>query len=117
MFTNLANRSLILIVGVVIVIAAAGIYFMSTSSEPNGGAVTPSEVVTSPKSVQGEALYGDYCTGCHGAKGVGGVGPALSANNVNRSIIANGNLDEGMPSFKGELSPEEIDSIIDYLSS
>ena len=107
---------MILIVGVVIVVAAAGIYLMSTSSGPNESA-TPSEVATSPKSVQGEALYADYCTGCHGAKGVGGVGPPLSANNVNRSVIENGYLDEGMPAFKDELNPEEIDSIIDYLSS
>ncbi len=108
---------MILIVVVVIVIAAAGIYFMSTPSGPNGESVTPSKIATSPKSDQGEVLYADYCTGCHGAKGVGGVGPSLSANNVNRSIIENGNLDEGMPSFKGELRPEEIDSIIAYLSS
>ena len=108
---------MILIVGVVIVVAAAGIYFMSTSSGPNEESTTPSEVATTPKSVQGEVLYADYCSGCHGAKGVGGVGPPLSANNVNRSVIENGNLDEGMPSFKGELGPEEIDSIISYLSS
>ena len=108
---------MILIVGVVIVIVAAGIYFMSMSSGPKGESVTPSEVATSLKSIQGEALYADYCTGCHGAKGVGGVGPPLSANNVNRSVIENGNLDEGMPSFKGELSTEEIDSIINYLNS
>ena len=108
---------MILIVGLVIVVAAAGIYFMSTSSGPNGESVSPTEVATTPKSVQGEGLYVDYCTGCHGAKGVGGVGPSLSANNVNRSVIENGNLDEGMPAFKDELSSEEIDSIIDYLNS
>ena len=108
---------MILIVGFVIVVAVAGIYFMSTSSEPNGETVTPSEVVTTPKSIRGEALYADYCAGCHGEKGVGGVGSPLSANNVNRNVIENGNLDEGMPAFKGELSSEEIDSIIDYLSS
>jgi hypothetical protein len=112
----LANRSLILISGVIIVVVAAGIYFISTSSEPNGKSVTQNEVATSPKLIQGEGLYADYCTGCHGAKGVGGVGPPLSASNVDRSVIENGKLDEGMPAFKNELSPEEIDSIMDYLS-
>jgi mono/diheme cytochrome c family protein len=116
-FTDLANRTIVVIVAVVIVVAAAGLYFMSTSLGPNGGSITPTEIATSPKSVQGEVLYADYCAGCHGAKGVGDVGPPLSSNNVNRSIIENGNIDEGMPSFKGELNQEEISSIIDYLSS
>jgi mono/diheme cytochrome c family protein len=106
-----------LIIGVALIVVAAGIYFMSTSSGPNGELVTPSETVTSPKSIKGEELYADYCTGCHGAKGVGGVGSPLSATNADRSVIENGNLDEGMPAFKGELSPEEIDSILDYLNS
>ncbi|WP_455279273.1 hypothetical protein [[Eubacterium] cellulosolvens] len=37
----MANRSLILIIGRVIVVAAAGIYFMYASSGPNGEHVTP----------------------------------------------------------------------------
>ena len=90
---------------------------MSTSSGPNGEYVTPTEIVTSPKFMKGEELYVDYCSRCHDAKGVGGVGPALSASNLDRSVIENGDLDEGMPAFKEELSPEEIDAIIDYLSS
>lgn len=117
MFIDLTNRSLILIIGVAIVVVAAGIYYVSASSGPNGESVNPSEVATSPKSIKGEELYADYCTGCHGTKGVGGVGPALSASNADRGVIENGNLDEGMPAFKDELSLEEIDSIIDYLNS
>ena len=117
MLIDLANRSLILIIGVAIVVVAAGIYYVSTSLGPIGESVTPSEIVTSQKSIKGEELYADYCTGCHGAKRVGGVGPALSASNTNRGVIEKGNLDEGMPAFKGELSQEEIDSIIDYLNS
>jgi mono/diheme cytochrome c family protein len=106
-----------LIIGVAIIVVIAGIYFMSTSSGPNGELVTNSETVTSPKSIKGEKLYVDYCTGCHGAKGVGGVGSPLSAANADRSVIENGKLDEGMPAFKDKLSPEEIDSILDYLNS
>lgn len=117
MFIDLANRYLILIIGIAIVVVAAGICYMSTSSGPNGESATPAEIVTSPKSMKGEELYADYCTGCHGAKGVGGVGSPLSASNVDRGVIENGNLDEGMPAFKGKMSPEEIDSIIDYLNS
>ncbi|TRO58849.1 hypothetical protein E2P64_03475 [Candidatus Bathyarchaeota archaeon] len=113
----MGNRSLILIIGIAIVVVAAGIYYMSTSSGPNGESVTPTEIVTSPKFMKGEALYVDYCSGCHGAKRDGGVGPALSASNADRSVIENGDLNEGMPAFKEELSPEEIDAIIDYLSS
>ncbi len=117
MFIDLVNRSLLLIIGVIIVVVAAGIYYMSISSGPNVESVTPSEIVTSPKSIKGEELYADYCTRCHGAKGVGRVGPALSASNANRGVIENGNLDEGMPAVKGEVSPTTIDSIIDYLNS
>ena len=116
-FIGLANRSLILIIGIAIVVVATGIYYVSTSSGPNGESVTPTEIVTSPKFMKGEELYVDYCSGCHGAKGVGGAGPALSDSNVDRTVIEKGDLDEGMPAFKEELSPEEIDAIIDYLSS
>ena len=115
MFIDLANRSLILVIGIVIVIVAAGIYYVSTSLGPNGESVTTSEVATSPMSAKGEEIYTDYCAGCHGAKGVGGVGPKLSANNADRSVIENGNLDEGMPAFKEELSLEEMQTKVSDL--
>ena len=56
-FIGLANRSLILIIGIAIVVVATGIYYVSTSSGPNGESVTPTEIVTSPKFMKGEELW------------------------------------------------------------
>jgi mono/diheme cytochrome c family protein len=69
------------------------------------------------KAADGETLYRQNCAGCHGSKGVGSMGPALSARNVDRNKIENGIADAGMPVFKKILTPEEITAIINFLKS
>lgn len=66
---------------------------------------------------QGERVYGEHCMRCHGRKGAGGIAPPLLAYNVDRNIVQNGRLNEGMPSFEKILSPDEISSILEYLKS
>ena len=79
----------------------------------------------------GERLYISNCAGCHGAKGVGGDGPALG----NRNFIANvtdsylvGTISRGrrgtvMQGFntpsttRRMLTPQEIESIVVYIRS
>lgn len=111
----LDNRVIIGIVAIIVVIAAvAGYYYMSAPSAP---ATIPTVEETTPQAIDGMSLFETNCMPCHGAKGEGGSAPALTANNVDRSIIENGNLNEGMPSFKGTLSQEEITAILEYLQS
>jgi mono/diheme cytochrome c family protein len=129
------------IVIVLIIAISGGIYMMRQPSVPIPAKIptltTPAETPTTPKistttsnpsltktpeekptsSADGEMLYRQNCAGCHGSKGVGSMGPALSARNVDRNIIENGIADVGMPVFKKILTPEEITTIIDYLKS
>jgi len=111
----LDNRAIIGIVAVIVVIAAvAGYYYMSAPSAP---ATIPPVEETTPQAIDGRNLFETNCMPCHGAKGEGGSAPALTASNADRSIIENGELDEGMPAFGGSLSSEEITAILEYLQS
>ncbi|MGB6681223.1 MAG: cytochrome c [Candidatus Bathyarchaeia archaeon] len=88
----------------------------TTTTTPNP---TPTETpkVTPNNATEGEKLYIQNCAGCHGTKGVGALGPALSAKNVDRNLIENGIAYAGMPVFKKILTPEEITAIINFLKS
>lgn len=111
----LDNRAIIGIVAVIVVIAAvAGYYYMSAPSAP---ATIPPVEETIPQAIDGGSLFETNCMPCHGAKGEGGSAPALTASNADRSIIENGELNKGMPAFGGNLSPEEITAILEYLQS
>jgi mono/diheme cytochrome c family protein len=109
----------------------------STTPTPTPSTTIPVETPTTPKTpttkpspptteipeetpkndADGEILYRQNCAGCHGSKGVGSMGPALSARNVDRNKIENGIADAGMPVFKKILTPEEITAIINFLKS
>lgn len=69
-------------------------------------------------------LYAIRCAGCHGPnrQGVSGLGPALTPESLAalsnfeiRDIIVNGRLNTAMPPFKGALSPEEIDALLQLI--
>ena len=133
------------IVIVVILVIGGGIYMTqqpparapATIPTPTPTSTTPTETPTTPKTppttsspsltetleemlnkaVDGEILYRQNCAGCHGSKGVGSMGPALSARNVDKNKIENGIADAGMPVFKKILTPEEITAIINFLKS
>ena len=70
----------------------------------------------------GETLYATYCSRCHGPGGVGNtVLPDLRRSPMVRdaalnAILLDGSLvAAGMPSFKGALSPDDVDAIRRYL--
>ncbi|MFC1506197.1 c-type cytochrome [Thermoproteota archaeon] len=126
---------------VLILIIGGGIYIIQQSPAPATAPTpiptTPVETPTTPKTLttkpspptteipeetpknvaDGEILYRQNCAGCHGSKGVGSMGPALSSRNVDRNKIENGIADAGMPVFKKILTPEEITAIINFLKS
>ena len=84
-----------------------------TGATDTGGGAAP----------DGAQVFADAgCANCHtlaAADASGKVGPNLddvkpSADHV-REMVTNGG--GGMPSFEGQLSPEEIDAVADYVSS
>jgi DNA-binding beta-propeller fold protein YncE/cytochrome c553 len=67
-----------------------------------------------------EALYAQHCASCHGADRLGGTGPALLPENLERlrkpeaaKTIAEGRVATQMAGFSDKLSKEEIQSLVD----
>ncbi len=88
--------------------------FVNEPASPAGDADTPA-------AAAGATVYAANCASCHGSDGSGGVGPALGGGAVVAAIpdaddqvvvITDGR--NGMPSFAGRLSPEEIEAVTDY---
>ena len=101
------------IIEIVVGIAALAFVIALFVNEPDGGGGAAS---TSP----GAAVFAASCAGCHGADGGGGVGPQLAGRVVDRfpdvadqvAVVTNGR--GGMPSFKGRLTPKQIDQVVAY---
>lgn len=67
-------------------------------------------------------LYQQHCVACHGADRLGGMGPALLPQNLERlkkpealSVIASGRPATQMLGFKDRLKPEEIEALADFI--
>lgn len=69
----------------------------------------------------GRDVFSRRCVNCHGSSGGGGTGPKLADGAVvekypdpadQRSVIADGR--NGMPSFVGSLSTNELDAVVRY---
>lgn len=82
-----------------------------------------SGLAVAQKKVKVEELYGNYCSGCHGAKFEGGQGGSLvdgvwkngsSSAEIFKSI-AKGNLEMGMTPWEGILSDEQIRSLVIFI--
>ena len=72
----------------------------------------------------GKKEYAARCASCHGQDGKGGIGPDLTgkkykygktAPEVTRSVSEG--RPGGMPPFKGELSQEKIEGVVQYVLS
>ena len=83
-------------------------------------------VETVPKAQAAGELYGKSCAACHGAnrQGISGFAPALTPESLAgrsdaeiRSAISDGRPGTAMPAFKGTLSPEEIDALLQLIKS
>jgi mono/diheme cytochrome c family protein len=74
-----------------------------------------------PVLLAGRAGWVTNCARCHGASGNGGVGPALAGGRVvDRYPSVDAQIDVvrnglgSMPPWKGRLTPEEIEAIVQY---
>lgn len=68
------------------------------------------------------ALYHEHCASCHGADRLGGMGPALLPENLRRlkkdlaiNVILNGRPATQMPSFSGQLSRDQAQSMAELI--
>jgi cytochrome c551 len=66
----------------------------------------------------GEDLYRQNCATCHATDGGGGLGPSLKGiadrmpREEHKRIVLEGKGQ--MPAWKENLSPEEVDAVVDY---
>jgi mono/diheme cytochrome c family protein/DNA-binding beta-propeller fold protein YncE len=70
----------------------------------------------------GEKIYTQHCAACHGADRLGGSGPALLPQNLERlrppealRVIRDGRLATQMPGYADRLSAGEIQALTDYI--
>jgi mono/diheme cytochrome c family protein len=69
--------------------------------------------------VQGEKLWQDLCTHCHGAKAYPGKAPKLRPRNYNPEFVWDRvhNGFRAMPAWKDNYSPDEIVALVAYVLS
>ncbi len=99
----------------------AGLLLLSCGGpEP---APTPTPTPT-PSAIAANELYVTNCAACHRAnrQGVSGLGPALTPQSLAersdptiRETISEGRPGTNMPPWKGTLSAEEIDALIQFI--
>ena len=93
----------------------------ATSTSPPETTKEGAGTGTTTTKVDAEAVFKANCVSCHGNNLEGAVGPnlqkvggKLSKGDID-AVVSNGR--GGMPSFKGQLSSEEIAGIADWLST
>lgn len=113
--------------------AAAALLAMTTAAcgnnNNNNASTTPpsSEAPASPAGTttasgeDAETIYKAQCIACHAADLSGGVGPnltdvgaRLSADEISTRIHNGGG---GMPAFKGTLTDDQINTLVNWLST
>jgi polyvinyl alcohol dehydrogenase (cytochrome) len=97
------------------------------SDSPDGGLIAysldgePQPDDPPPEEPDGAAIYQQNCALCHSTDGTGGSGPSLvgvgDRHTVDelRAIVQNGR--NTMPAWEGELTPAEIDAVVQYIST
>lgn len=73
-----------------------------------------------PPPPDAEELYAENCASCHGEKGEGRGGPALThlsdhSDDEIYHVISEGRSQKGMPAWEGRLTSEEITALVGYL--
>ncbi len=90
----------------------------TTLAQTAAGTVPPGAV-----SADGaRRLYGEHCASCHGANRLGGMGPALLPESVERlrrpdaaRTIREGRAATQMPAFAATLSAGEVDALVQWI--
>jgi mono/diheme cytochrome c family protein len=93
------------------------------ANSPTPAPQAPAAAVQQAGGIDGGAVYGDRCAGCHGGDGSGGIGPRLAGVMTERfpepaqqiDVVTNGR--GGMPAFGSRLSADEIAAVVDYTRS
>lgn len=85
-------------------------------------AATLSSTALAETAIDVKKLYKDNCAECHNEYRLGGMGPALLPENLDRlkkkdaaEVIRNGRVATQMLPFKEKLSDNEIQSLVDYV--
>jgi cytochrome c553 len=85
-------------------------------------AVGHAETESSADNASVQVLYNQHCAGCHHPQRMGGMGPALLPDNLQRvrpkeaaDVIANGRPATQMPAFKEKLSPADIQALTHFI--
>lgn len=77
-------------------------------------------VLIAPGVTNGRELYDIACAACHGAKGEGLFGAALTGTALRepkiRSNVLRGRERSGMPSFEGQFTDEQLDVLVTYVA-
>ncbi|MDR0273968.1 MAG: nitrite reductase [Burkholderiaceae bacterium] len=86
----------------------------------SAAASAPARVVVAPERVQ--QLYQQICTQCHGADRLGGIGPALLPENLERlkpaearKVISDGREATQMIGYKDQITPDEVAAIAEWI--
>ena len=91
-----------------------------------GGAAPAPAPAPVPSAIDADGLYTTNCAVCHGKnrEGISELGPALNPDSVAalndteaREIILNGKPNTAMAPFKGTLSSEEIDALVQLIKN
>jgi mono/diheme cytochrome c family protein len=88
------------------------------------GSITPAGAQRPGNGGQGNPASGRHvfmrnCARCHGANGQGKIGPRLAGTSLSPGTIENAVTNGGgkMPSFKKQLSPDEVKAVAAYVRS
>jgi mono/diheme cytochrome c family protein len=104
-------------------VAAAVVVFVVLlfTNDPTPPPAAHPDAVAAAGGVDGAAIFGQRCAGCHGGDGSGGIGPRLAGGRVvadfpepqdQIAVVSNGR--GGMPAFGERLKPEEVAAVVEY---
>jgi mono/diheme cytochrome c family protein len=104
-------------------VAAAVVVFVVLlfTNDPTPPPAAHPDAVAAAGGVDGAAIFGQRCAGCHGGDGSGGIGPRLAGGRVvadfpepqdQIDVVSNGR--GGMPAFGERLKPEEVAAVVEY---
>jgi mono/diheme cytochrome c family protein len=105
------------LVAVVVIVAVVLLF----TNDPEQPPAAPAAVVEAAGGVDGAAIFGDNCAGCHGGDGSGGIGPRLAGGRVvarypdpadQIAVVTNGR--GGMPAWGDKLTDEQIAAVVEY---
>lgn len=103
--------------------------FAAAHPAPSGGEMSNAQLAVLVKDHEaiehGQETFKTYCAACHRADGGGMIGPNLADNywihggalsDIYRTVT-NGVLDKGMPPWGKTLKPEQLASVVAYVST